>query len=73
MPHCMNFSLLYLYTLTIKETSMHPSRTLLVHRMSGRTVPGDTGVVRGEALRDALDQFLGPLVCGMGAVILISY
>ena len=53
---------------------------------SGHIVPGDTGVVRGEALRDALVPVpwwtstcdgsrvlsLGPLLCGMEAVILIS-
>ena len=88
MPHCMNFSVVYLYILNIKETLFSSNEqhlcTHLAHSWStvcsGRTVPGDTGVVRGEALRDALVPVpwwtstcdgsrvlsLSPLVCGMG-------
>ena len=62
MPHCMNFSVVYLYILTIKEILFSSNEqhlcTHLAHSWStvcsGHTVPGDTGVVRGEALRDAL-------------------
>ena len=62
MPHCMNFSVVDLYILTIKETLFSSNEQLLCTHLthswstvcSGHTVPGDTGVVRGEALRDAL-------------------
>ena len=94
MPLCMNFSVAYLYILTIKETLLSSNEqhlyTHLAHSWStvcsGHTVPGDTVVVRGEVLCDVLVPVpwwtstcdgsrvlsLGPLVCGMGTVILIS-
>ena len=61
MSHCMTFSVVDLYILTMKETFSSNEQHLCTHLThswsivcSGHTVPGDTGVVRGEALRDAL-------------------